>query len=110
VTKIPWNDEEISPETGEIKDHLSRLNQNGVLTINSQPNVNGIPSSDTVHGWGQPGGYVYKKAYLEFFICPAKVERLKSILVNYPQVNYHIINKNVRRHSIHRWLFIQTTY
>jgi methylenetetrahydrofolate reductase (NADPH) len=96
VTKIPWNDEELSPETGEIKEHLGRLNASGVLTINSQPNVNGLPSSDAAHGWGQPGGYVYKKAYIEFFICSEKVQKLKEILVNYPQVNYHIINKNVR--------------
>src|SRR5438105_2569588 len=96
VTKMPWNDEELSLETLAITGRLGSLNQRGVLTINSQPNVNGAPSNDPVHGWGQHGGYVYQKAYLEFFTCGKNVEILKKILPNYPQLNYHIINKNVR--------------
>lgn len=46
MTKIPWNDEELSPETTEITEKLAQLNKRGVLTINSQPNVNGLPSND----------------------------------------------------------------
>lgn len=42
-------------------DQLARINSKGVLTINSQPNVNGAPSDDPVFGWGGPGGYVYQK-------------------------------------------------
>ncbi len=93
---MPWNDEELHPETTEITERLANLNKRGVLTINSQPNVNGLPSSDPTHGWGTPGGYIYKKAYLEFFTCAKNVKSLKKILANYPQVNYHLINKNVR--------------
>lgn len=94
VTKIPWNDEELSAETSPLTDTLAQLNKKGVLTINSQPNVNGLTSSDPTHGWGQPGGYIYKKAYVEFFTCATNVKKLKKTLVKYPQVNYHIINKN----------------
>lgn len=94
VTRIPWNDEALSLETSEIKEKLSLANRQGVLTINSQPNVNGLPSTDSTHGWGQPGGYVYKKAYVEFFTCERNVQKLKQILAKYPQINYHIINKN----------------
>ena len=95
VNKTPWNNDELSPETFAIADKLASLNRRGILTINSQPNVNGLPSNDEVFGWGQTGGYVYQKAYLEFFTCRKNVEILKRILPEYPLVNYHIINKNV---------------
>ena len=36
VTKIPWNDEELSSETSLLKEKLSEFNKKGVLTINSQ--------------------------------------------------------------------------
>lgn len=61
VTKLPWNDEELAAETGYLTSKLSVLNRNGLLTINSQPNVNGAPSTDPVVGWGKPDGYVYQK-------------------------------------------------
>ena len=40
---------------------LISINRQGILTINSQPRVNGVRSTDPVHGWGNPGGYVYQK-------------------------------------------------
>lgn len=61
VVSLPWSDGELSPETLPLLDQLLRLNKNGILTINSQPSVNGAPSTDKVHGWGSPGGYVYQK-------------------------------------------------
>lgn len=61
VTKTPWNEDDLSLETGVISEKLSYFNQRGVLTINSQPNVNGFESSDPVYGWGAPNGYVYQK-------------------------------------------------
>jgi methylenetetrahydrofolate reductase (NADPH) len=95
VTKIPWNDgndDELSPETSLIADKLAAFNRRGVLTINSQPNVNGVESSHPVHGWGRPGGYVYQKAYLEFFTCRENVMALTQVLKRYPLVNYHILS------------------
>lgn len=93
VTKVPWNDDELSPETSLITDRLVRINERGVLTINSQPNVNGVPSSDHKVGWGAPNGYIYQKAYLEFFTSEKNIQALKKILPEYPLVNYHIINQ-----------------
>lgn len=61
VDSIPWNDEELRDETSVIIDKLSKLNLNGILTINSQPNINGIQSSDPIFGWGEHGGYIYQK-------------------------------------------------
>ncbi|CAG0897498.1 unnamed protein product [Darwinula stevensoni] len=94
VTSIPWNDDELSPETILLKDRLVDLNKRGILTINSQPNVNGAPSEDPVVGWGMPQGYVYQKAYLEFFTCRENVEALIQVLPKFPKINYHIINKS----------------
>ena len=39
-----------------------------MFTINSQPQVNAAPSSDEKYGWGPQNGYVYQKAYFEFFV------------------------------------------
>lgn len=44
-----------------MKEELLRVNQQGILTINSQPRVNGKPSSDPIVGWGPSGGYVFQK-------------------------------------------------
>lgn len=68
IKSFPWCETELSLETNLLKEHLSELNKQGILTINSQPNVNGEPSDNEVNGWGSPDGYVYQKAYLEFFM------------------------------------------
>ncbi|KAK8723977.1 hypothetical protein OTU49_011381 [Cherax quadricarinatus] len=94
VTKVPWNDDELSSETSLLKENLADFNKRGVLTINSQPNVNGASSEDPVVGWGMPGGYVYQKAYLEFFTCRENVDALLNILPLFPRINYHILNKS----------------
>ena len=61
VTTIPWAEDDLALETSVIRDRLVHLNRNGILTINSQPNVNCCPSSDKIFGWGSPGGYVFQK-------------------------------------------------
>lgn len=61
VLCLPWNDEPLAQETNLLKDELEKVNRRGVLTINSQPNINGKPSTDPIVGWGPAGGYVYQK-------------------------------------------------
>lgn len=63
VLCLPWNDEPLAQETNLLKEQLEKVNRRGVLTINSQPNINGGASSDPVVGWGPPGGYVYQKVW-----------------------------------------------
>lgn len=65
------------------------------LSFPFQPNVNGVSSEDPVVGWGMPGGYVYQKAYLEFFTCQENVDALLNVLPLFPRINYHIINRRV---------------
>ncbi|XP_063880009.1 methylenetetrahydrofolate reductase (NADPH)-like [Scylla paramamosain] len=93
VTKVPWNDDELSAETALLTEKLANFNKRGVLTINSQPNVNGASSEDPVVGWGMPGGYVYQKAYLEFFTSKDNVDALLNVMPLFPRINYHIINR-----------------
>jgi len=42
-------------------EQLIWLNSHGFLTINSQPQVNGVLSTDKTFGWGDPNGYIYQK-------------------------------------------------
>ena len=58
---LPWSDQPPAKETVVISQPLARINQSGFLTINSQPRVDGVSSSDPKHGWGPRGGYVYQK-------------------------------------------------
>ncbi|XP_041130627.1 methylenetetrahydrofolate reductase-like [Polyodon spathula] len=93
VTCLPWNDDPLASETNLLKEELEKVNRRGVLTINSQPNINGKPSSDPIVGWGPSGGYVFQKAYMEFFTSSENVSALLKVLKKYePRVNYHIVN------------------
>jgi len=94
VKCLPWNDYEIEEdgETSLIKDRLIELNKKGILTINSQPNANAVPSDDKILGWGGKNGFVFQKAYLEFFISRKHEEKLLKTLAKYPAVNFHIVN------------------
>ena len=58
-----------------------------------------------------PPSYLFSwQAYLEFFTKPLLARALLEVLPKYPQVNYHIINKNVREpliahvHGIAHWM------
>lgn len=54
---LPWSEmDSLQLETGHIKEALVALNRAGYLTINSQPRVNGAPSTDPNVGWGGPNG------------------------------------------------------
>lgn len=90
---LPWSDQAPSAETSVIGKQLADLNRLGFLTINSQPAVNGAPSSDKVHGWGPSNGFVYQKAYLEFFVQPDLLAVLLPLIERDPSITYYAINK-----------------
>ena len=79
VKKLIFNDEVLDLESELISDKLATVNKKGILTINSQPSVNCAPSTDSKVGWGPPGGYVFQKAYLEFFTCEENVIALLQV-------------------------------
>lgn len=73
---LPWNDEPLATETNLLKEELGKVNRRGVLTINSQPNINGKPSTDPIVGWGPAGGYVFQKARTLFFFLLLTLDKV----------------------------------
>lgn len=54
---LPWSEmDSLQHETGKIQQRLVALNRSGLLTVNSQPAVNGAPSADPHVGWGASNG------------------------------------------------------
>jgi methylenetetrahydrofolate reductase (NADPH) len=93
LTALPWSDQPVLSETTVIQKPLARLNRLGFLTINSQPAVNGVRSDDKTFGWGPSNGYVYQKAYLEFFASPKLLDSLIPHIECDPEITYYVINK-----------------
>jgi methylenetetrahydrofolate reductase (NADPH) len=93
LSALPWSDQPVLSETSVISEQLSRVNALGFLTINSQPAVNGIRSDDKMFGWGPSNGYVYQKAYLEFFASPELLDSLITHIEREPGIIYYVINK-----------------
>ncbi|WVO15924.1 methylenetetrahydrofolate reductase [Cryptococcus depauperatus] len=94
LLKLPWSSQPPSPETMVITEQLAMMNELGYLTINSQPAVDGVRSEDKVHGWGPAGGYVYQKAYLEFFVSPELLSPLLKRIERDPRITYFAVNKH----------------
>ncbi|KAG2722374.1 hypothetical protein I3843_02G109200 [Carya illinoinensis] len=90
----PWSElDGLQPETRIINEQLGKINTKGFLTINSQPAVNGEKSSSPSVGWGGPGGYVYQKAYVEFFCSREKLDALVGKCKDFPSLTYMAVNK-----------------
>nr|GLL47865.1 methylenetetrahydrofolate reductase 1-like [Ipomoea trifida]GMD91008.1 probable methylenetetrahydrofolate reductase [Ipomoea batatas]GME04631.1 probable methylenetetrahydrofolate reductase [Ipomoea batatas] len=90
----PWSElDGLQPETKTINEQLGAINKKGFLTINSQPAVNGEKSDSPSVGWGGAGGYVYQKAYLEFFCSKQKLDALVDKCKTFPSLTYIAVNK-----------------
>ncbi|KAF6150136.1 hypothetical protein GIB67_023091 [Kingdonia uniflora] len=96
----PWSElDGLQPETKIINELLGDINMKGFLTINSQPAVNGEKSDSLSVGWGGPGGYVYQKAYVEFFCSMDKLSTLINKCKTFPYLTYMAVNKEGKRIS-----------
>lgn len=103
--QLPWSESAtLSPETALIRSELTALTrEKGYWTIASQPAVDGVLSTDPIHGWGPPGGFVFQKAFVEFFVSgyafnsqlKAKLEHLKDE----GEVSYYAVNAAGEYHS-----------
>lgn len=93
IKSLPWSESSISSEADEIKPQLIALNKRGLLTITSQPSVDGLKSNHSVHGWGPSGGYVYQKAYLELLIAPELITELISRIDKNTNITFYAVNK-----------------
>ncbi len=92
IQKYPFSEIMLAAETSLINDTLLKLNKNKMYTINSQPVVKGVPSTDPVHGWGTGKGFVFQKAYIEFFVHPALMQPLKEHLEKDEMITYQAVN------------------
>ena len=92
VTKTIFSEDALSAESELIADKLAEVNRKGVITVNSQPSVNCAPSNDHRVGWGPNGGFVFQKAYLEFFTSEENVIALLQCLGRFPGVNFQVVN------------------
>jgi methylenetetrahydrofolate reductase (NADPH) len=86
LSAIPWSEEELLAESFSIKPHLINLNRKGWWTVASQPAVNGQRSNDSTFGWGPTNGFVFQKAFVEFFLPAADWAVLQAKLRDDPAV------------------------
>ncbi|CCI49003.1 unnamed protein product [Albugo candida] len=93
VTQLPWCEQALSKESSFIREKLKWINQHGFLTINSQPRVNGASSRDSAVGWGGADGFVFQKAYVEFFCSPLWIHKLLKAMEAYPTLSYHALDR-----------------
>lgn len=69
LDQLPWSEGPLSPETARIQPQLCKLiEERGWWTIASQPAIDGLRSEDAIFGWGPRGGFVFQKAFVEFWI------------------------------------------
>jgi methylenetetrahydrofolate reductase (NADPH) len=64
--------------------------------VSSQPAVNGASSQDDIHGWGPKGGYVYQKAFIEFFVSDKQIDELLKRLNKDDSITYYATNQKVK--------------
>jgi len=99
ISTLPWCEQPLSSESRIVSGNLRLLNESGFLTINSQPRVNGASSSDEDVGWGVADGFVFQKAYLEFFCSPSLFRRLVDVINDYPSLSFHAMTADGREMS-----------
>merc|ERR1719163_1662121 len=92
VKCLPWCQEQPGDETVSIRTRLVQLCEAGLVTINSQPRVNGALSSDPLFGWGPAGGVCYQKAYVEFFCSPETLKILEEGLKSHANIELMAVN------------------
>ena len=93
LKSLPWSESPITSEAEVIRPELLSLNRRGLLTITSQPSVNGVKSSHPIHGWGPSGGYVYQKSYAELLISPSLISELVARIEKNPNLTYYAVTK-----------------
>ncbi|RPA87089.1 MTHFR-domain-containing protein [Ascobolus immersus RN42] len=86
---IPWSEQELSAETKLIQPHLLKMNEKGWWTVASQPDVPGVKSDHEVFGWGPKKGWVFQKAFVEFFIDREEWEEVRRVLDGLEDVSYY---------------------
>lgn len=102
ISDTPFSDGPLNEESQVILPQLEKLTERGWWTVGSQPAVDGAKSTDPVFGWGPRGGYVYQKAFVEFFAPEEDVERIINKVESQGNgwVDYFAVNLEVCRLSL----------
>jgi len=79
------------------------MTRKGWWTVGSQPAVDCAPSTDEVVGWGPSAGYVFQKAFVEFFCTEADLAQLEAKLntADGAWVTYFAANVWVSHRDLH---------
>lgn len=78
IESTPFSPTPLSPEANLIMPYLEKLTIRGWWTVGSQPAIDAAPSEDELVGWGPRGGYIFQKAFVEFFAELDDVQTLKE--------------------------------
>ena len=94
IDRLPWSEKPggLEAESSLLSQRLHDLNEKGVLTVNSQPTVNGVASTDPAVGWGGPGGVVYQKGYIEFFASAETTAKIVAACRAIPSLTFQATN------------------
>lgn len=99
IGATPWSNGPLSSETEVIRKELINLNNLQLWTVGSQPAVNCAASSHADFGWGPSGGYIFQKAFVEFFVKEDKWNQIKMKIKNDPQFSYYAGTRRGRYES-----------
>uniref|UniRef100_A0A1I8FQ83 Methylenetetrahydrofolate reductase n=1 Tax=Macrostomum lignano TaxID=282301 RepID=A0A1I8FQ83_9PLAT len=95
ATKEPLPSSSESSEAAKARQRLAGLSERGLLATNTC-----CGSTTRLHGWGGSGGFVYQRAYLEFFLPGCRLPALqvsRGIGTEQPRwrrVSFHIADRS----------------
>ncbi|KAJ3435965.1 methylenetetrahydrofolate reductase [Anaeramoeba flamelloides] len=92
IYSLPWRERRLNLTIEPMTEKIISAIQNRIFLINIQPRLNGILSKNQLHGFGGPGGYIYQKRYIEFFIAPERIKLLVQVLKASGNLHYHATN------------------
>lgn len=78
ISSTPFWATPLSSESRLILPRLRRMTASGWWTVGSQPAADAVRSDDAVLGWGPASGYVFQKAFVEFFGSREDVDWLEK--------------------------------
>ncbi|KAG5458331.1 MAG: hypothetical protein BJ554DRAFT_1462 [Olpidium bornovanus] len=100
---LPWSPDPLLPESRSVAARLAELNRMHLFTVGSQPAVDGVANDDPIVGWGPrvrgTQGWVYQKAFVEFFVAPDRAATLLDRLRRSEKVTYYAGSLQVGAHD-----------
>jgi methylenetetrahydrofolate reductase (NADPH) len=76
----PFTSDTLSAESLTILKQLLAITKRGWWTVGSQPAIDGSPSNDEIVGWGPHSGWVYQKAFVEFFAEEEDILKIEELI------------------------------